>query len=59
VTPHVTQDTIDLRSAIDGRTTRHTGHVTSLRIRKRIEEPFGSMKTVAGGRKLLLHRSAA
>ena len=24
----------------------------SLRIRKRIEEPFGWMKTVAGGRKL-------
>ena len=40
------------RSAIDGRTTRHAGHVTSLRIRKRIEEPFGWMKTVAGGRKL-------
>jgi hypothetical protein len=39
-------------ATIDGRTTRHAGHVTSLRIRKRIEEPFGWMKTVAGGRKL-------
>jgi transposase len=52
VTPHVSQNTINRRSAIDGRTTRHAGHVTSLRIRKRIEEPFGWMKTVAGGRKL-------
>ena len=52
VTPHVSQNTTHRRSAIDGRTTRHAGHVTSLRIRKRIEEPFGWMKTVAGGRKL-------
>ncbi len=52
VTPHVAQNTTNRRSAIDGRTTRHAGHMTSLRIRKRIEEPFGWMKTVAGGRKL-------
>ena len=52
ITPHVAQNTTNRRSAIDGRTTRHPGHVTSLRIRKRIEEPFGWMKTVAGGRKL-------
>jgi hypothetical protein len=52
VTPHVAQNTTHRRSAIDSRTTRHAGHVTSLRIRKRIEEPFGWMKTVAGGRKL-------
>ena len=52
VTPHVAQNTTNRRSAIDGRTTRHPGHLTSLRIRKRIEEPFGWMKTVAGGRKL-------
>jgi hypothetical protein len=52
VTPHVSQSTSNRRSAIDGRTTRHHGHVTSLRIRKRIEEPFGWMKTIAGGRKL-------
>jgi transposase len=52
VTPHVSQNTSNRRSAIDGRTTRHHGHVTSLRIRKRIEEPFGWMKTIAGGRKL-------
>lgn len=52
VTPHVAQNQNGRRSAIDGRTTRHHGHETSLRIRKRIEEPFGWIKTVAGGRKL-------
>jgi transposase len=53
VTPHVAQNAnAQRRSAIDGRTTRHRGHVTSLRIRKRIEEPFGWAKTVASGRKL-------
>jgi transposase len=52
VTPHVAQNNKRQRSAIDGRTTRHQGHETSLRIRKRIEEPFGWIKTVAGGRKL-------
>jgi transposase len=51
-TPHVAQNTTNRRSAIDGRTTRHGGHQVSMRIRKRIEEPFGWMKTVAGGRKL-------
>jgi hypothetical protein len=52
VTPHVSQNTSNRRSAIDGRTIRYHGHVASLRIRKRIEEPFGWMKTIAGGRKL-------
>ena len=52
VTPHVAQNNKRQRSAIDGRTTRHRGHVASLRIRKRIEEPFGWAKTVGGGRKL-------
>ena len=51
-TPHVAPNTTNRRSAIDGRTTRHRGHVVSQRIRKRIEEPFGWIKTVAGGRKL-------
>jgi transposase len=51
-TPHVAQNTKNRSSAIDGRTTRHAGHGISLRIRKRIEEPFGWTKTVAGGRKL-------
>ena len=51
-TPHVAQHTNGRRSAIDGRTTRHAGHAVSMRIRKRIEEPFGWIKTIGGGRKL-------
>jgi transposase len=52
-TPHVAQNTSGYRrSAIDRRTTRHAGHELSMRIRKRIEEPFGWIKTVAGGHKL-------
>ena len=51
-TPHVALNTTNRRSAIDERTTRHRGHGMSQRLRKRIEEPFGWMKTVAGGRKL-------
>ena len=52
VTPHVAQNTTNRRSAIDGRTTRHDGHLVSQRIRKRVEEPFGWIKTIGGGRKL-------
>jgi transposase len=51
VTPHVAQNMNGRRSAIDGRTTRHDGYGVSLRIRKRIEEAFGWMKTVGGQRK--------
>jgi transposase len=51
VRPHVTQNTNGRRSAIDGRTTRHPGYAVSQRIRKRIEEAFGWMKTVGGQRK--------
>jgi len=52
-TPHVAQNTSGhRRSAIDGRTTRHAGHELSMRIRKRIEEPFGWIKTIGGGHKL-------
>ena len=47
VTPHVAQNTSNRRSAIDGRTTRHGGYGISQRIRKRIEEAFGWIKTVA------------
>jgi transposase len=47
VTPHVAQNTSGRRSAIDGRTTRHGGYAVSQRIRKRIEEAFGWIKTVA------------
>ena len=52
ITPHIAPNTTRQRSTIDGRTTRHEGHQTSQRIRKRIEEPFGWIKTIAGGRKL-------
>jgi transposase len=47
-TPHVAQNTSGRSSAIDGRTTRHPGYAVSQRIRKRIEEAFGWIKTVAG-----------
>jgi len=53
VTPHVAQN--EQRrggSAIDGRTTRHLGYVLSQRKRKRIEECFGWLKTIALMRKV-------
>ena len=52
VTPHVARKKTG--SAIDGRTTRHAGYQTSLKVRKRIEEAFGWLKTVAGLRKTRL-----
>ena len=49
VRPHVARR---LRgSAIDRRTTRHPGYAASQRIRKRIEEVFGWMKTIGGMRR--------
>ena len=48
VTPHVAQSNNGRASAIDGRTTRHAGYAVSQRIRKKIEEGFGWIKTVAG-----------
>ena len=51
VTPHVAQNTNGRSSAIDGRTTRHPGYAISQRIRKRVEEIFGWMKTVGGLRR--------
>ena len=53
VTPHVAQN--DKRrggSAIDGRTTRHPGYDVSQKKRKRIEECFGWLKTIALLRKV-------
>jgi len=52
VTPHVAQNTSGRRSAIDGRTTRHAGYLLSQKKRKRIEEVFGWLKTVAGLRQV-------
>lgn len=52
ITPHVAQNTGRKGgSAIDGRTTRHAGYAVSQRIRKRVEEIFGWMKTVGGFRR--------
>ena len=51
VTPHIAQNTTR-RSAIDRRTTRHSGYDMSQRIRKRIEEGFGWMKTIGGLRRV-------
>jgi transposase len=51
VTPHVAQNTTNRQSAIDERTTRHEGYVVSQRKRKRVEEVFGWLKTVALQRK--------
>jgi IS5 family transposase len=51
VTPHVAQNTTNRRSAIDARTTRHASYEISQRVRKRVEEVFGWLKTVALFRK--------
>ena len=53
VTPHVAQNVKrNGGSAIDGRTTRHGGYEVSQRKRKRIEECFGWLKTIALMRKV-------
>jgi transposase len=49
VTPHVARRQF---SKLDRRTTRHPGYEVSQRIRKRVEEIFGWIKTVGEGRKL-------
>ncbi len=47
VTPHVAQNKKRRGgSAIDGRTSRHSGYEVSQRVRKRVEEIFGWLKTV-------------
>src|ERR1700694_5029514 len=56
VTPHVAQNLERPGgSAIDARTTQHVGYAISQRKRKRIEECFGWLKTIALLRKVL-HR---
>jgi transposase len=53
VTPHVAQNLARRGgSAIDGRTTQSAGHRTSQKKRKRIEECFGWLKTIALLRKV-------
>ncbi len=51
VTPHVAQNTAGRRSAVDGRTTHGPGYAASQKVRRRIEEIFGWMKTVGSFRK--------
>ena len=58
VTPHVTQNTSNRASAIDDRTTRHRGYALSQRMRMRIEEIFGWLKTIGLLRKTR-HRGTA
>lgn len=50
-TPHVAQNDTHRRSAIDGRTTRHSGYAVSQRVRKRVEEIFGWGKAIGPIRK--------
>lgn len=52
MTPHVAQKRKG--SAIDGSTSRHPGYAASQKIRKRIEEGFGWLKTVGDQRKTKL-----
>jgi len=53
VTPHVAQNLARRGgSAIDSRTTRQEGYVISQKLRKRIEECFGWLKTIALLRKV-------
>lgn len=51
IVPHVAQKDDPRYSAIDRRTTRHTSYLISQRARKRIEECFGWIKTIAVFRK--------
>src|ERR1022692_3226052 len=52
ITPHVAQNLARRGSAIDGRTTQHAGYRISQKKRKRIEECFGWLKTIALLRKV-------
>jgi transposase len=51
VTPHVACNDTKRRSALDNRTVRHPGYLASQRVRKRVEEIFGWLKTVGGFRR--------
>jgi len=55
---HVTKTGKTRKTAVDRRVTRHPGYAISQVIRKRIEERFGWIKSVAGLRKTR-HRGAA
>jgi len=54
VTPHVSQNTSNRQSAIDGRTTRHPGYEISLSKRWLVEKPFGWLKQIGPLKKVKL-----
>jgi transposase len=54
VTPHVSQNTTNRRSAIDGRTTHHPGYEISLSKRWLVEKPFGWLKQIGPLKKVKL-----
>ena len=54
ITPHVAQNTTKRRSAVDERTTRHTGYEVSQGKRKRVEQSFGWMKMIGMLKKVKL-----
>ena len=64
VTPHIAINTRLMANGkprttqIDGRTTRHAGYCASQRVRKRIEEVFGWIKSSAGLSKVKLRGRA-
>ena len=54
ITPHVAQNKRNRKSAIDARTTRHSGYQISQAKRYWVEKPFGWMKSVGLLRKVKL-----
>ncbi len=52
VTPHIAPEHLGTAQRHRCADTHHPGYAKSLRFRKRIEECFGWIKTVGGGRKL-------
>jgi IS5 family transposase len=54
ITPHVSQNTSNRRSAIDRRTTRHSGYEVSLSKRWLVEKPFGWLKQIGPLKKVKL-----
>jgi transposase len=57
-TPHLAQNVSGRRSRIDRRTVRHPGYLASQRARKRIEEAFAWIKTIAGQAKTAFRGTA-
>lgn len=51
IRPHIAQVKGRHTPGLDGRTTRHVGYALSQRVRKKVEEIFGWMKTIGGLRK--------